>query len=725
MRLLLLLVLLANGHAESEVKITGHWEGGFNGQFCIPVTEDLHGWSAHVIFDQSIKSLDVQQAAEIVETRNNNTEFIMHNKDWNKEEHVGSQICINLLGKTDGNIIPSATVYIAGMDGPTDQPPTAGPQNSLLPGSSGQTPGIGATSGVGATSAPFVTSGTGIGGGEEVITNKMQIYNDWGNRFEAEFSFPVHQRIEGWEVAINFSEPVDKLDMWVADVYKKSADGKTWVVINKQDHVFFDKGDTIKLRFFGNTQASSAPSAVATLTNLGHDDNGFPNVKNTGGTKYNYDEVLYKSILFYDAQRSGKLPANNPIPWRGDSALGDKGDNGEDLTGGWYDAGDHVKFNFPMSWSTTILTWSLLQWKEAYVESGQYDNMLDSIRWPLDYLLKCHTAKDELYVQVGNGGADHSFWGRPEDMKMARPAFKITPSKPGSDVAGQTAAAFAAGSMAFKDKDAAYSKTLLDHAVQLYDFAMANKGRYSQSVPAAAQFYPSTNNTDEHAWAGLWLYQATGDPKYLTEAEKYHQPGEAWGMSWDDNQAANNILFYKLTRKDIYKQDLEDTFEKYWFPNQVIKYTPKGLAWRLQWGSLRYASNMALAALMAAEAGVNPDKYREWAMSQIHYALGDTGFSYLIGFGKNYPHSPHHRSSSCPWPPAPCGPQVMSSHAPNVHTLYGAMVGGPDSSDGYKDDRSNYVNNEVACDYNAGFQAAVAGLRSLANRNIHPEQLGP
>ena len=44
-----------------------------------------------------------------------------------------------------------------------------------------------------------------------------------------------------------------------------------------------------------------------------------------------------KSILFYDAQRSGKLPVDNPIIWRGDSALGDKGNNGEDLTGGWYD----------------------------------------------------------------------------------------------------------------------------------------------------------------------------------------------------------------------------------------------------------------------------------------------------------------------------------------------------------------------------------------------------
>ena len=55
------------------------------------------------------------------------------------------------------------------------------------------------------------------------------------------------------------------------------------------------------------------------------------------GSKYNYDDVLMKSILFYEAQRSGKLPDNNRIPWRGDSALNDQGANGEDLTGGWYD----------------------------------------------------------------------------------------------------------------------------------------------------------------------------------------------------------------------------------------------------------------------------------------------------------------------------------------------------------------------------------------------------
>jgi endoglucanase len=52
---------------------------------------------------------------------------------------------------------------------------------------------------------------------------------------------------------------------------------------------------------------------------------------------YNYGEVLGLSILFYEAQRTGRLPANNRIPFRGDSMLDDKGSNGEDLTGGYFD----------------------------------------------------------------------------------------------------------------------------------------------------------------------------------------------------------------------------------------------------------------------------------------------------------------------------------------------------------------------------------------------------
>ncbi len=57
---------------------------------------------------------------------------------------------------------------------------------------------------------------------------------------------------------------------------------------------------------------------------------------------YDYGKVIHASLLFYEAQRSGKLPADNRIPWRGDSMLDDKGDNGEDLTGGYFD-GKHER----------------------------------------------------------------------------------------------------------------------------------------------------------------------------------------------------------------------------------------------------------------------------------------------------------------------------------------------------------------------------------------------
>ena len=55
--------------------------------------------------------------------------------------------------------------------------------------------------------------------------------------------------------------------------------------------------------------------------------------------RYDYGEVLRLSNLFYEAQRSGDLPDNNRVPWRGDSSTDDRGNNGEDLSGGYHDGG--------------------------------------------------------------------------------------------------------------------------------------------------------------------------------------------------------------------------------------------------------------------------------------------------------------------------------------------------------------------------------------------------
>ena len=79
---------------------------------------------------------------------------------------------------------------------------------------------------------------------------------------------------------------------------------------------------------------------------------GYEGIKGTG--KYNYGEALQKSLLFYELQRSGELPEVVRCNWRGDSCLHDGSDVGVDLTGGWFDAGDHVKFNLPMAYSAAM-----------------------------------------------------------------------------------------------------------------------------------------------------------------------------------------------------------------------------------------------------------------------------------------------------------------------------------------------------------------------------------
>ena len=93
------------------------------------------------------------------------------------------------------------------------------------------------------------------------------------------------------------------------------------------------------------------------------------------------------------------------------------------------------------------------------------------------------------FSQVGDGNLDHAWVGRPEDMTMARPSMKIDVNNPGSDLAGETAAAMASTAILFKDTDPAYADELIGHARDLFDFADNHRGAYSDSITNAASFY--------------------------------------------------------------------------------------------------------------------------------------------------------------------------------------------------------------------------------------------
>lgn len=68
---------------------------------------------------------------------------------------------------------------------------------------------------------------------------------------------------------------------------------------------------------------------------------------------------------------------------------------------------------------------------------------------------------------MGDANKDHACWERPEDMDTPRTVIKIDRNYPGSDVAGETAAALAAASLVFRRSDPTYSKLLVRRAIRV------------------------------------------------------------------------------------------------------------------------------------------------------------------------------------------------------------------------------------------------------------------
>ncbi|VAI54677.1 unnamed protein product [Triticum turgidum subsp. durum] len=204
-----------------------------------------------------------------------------------------------------------------------------------------------------------------------------------------------------------------------------------------------------------------------------------------------YADALAKSLLFFQGQRSGRLPPDQAVKWRSNSAMSDGSAANVDLTGGYYDGGNNVKFNFPMAFTATMLSWSIIEYGGRM--EGRVHDARAAVRWATDYLLKsAMTTPGKLYVGVGDADADHRCWERPEDMDTPRDVHAVSASAPGSDVAGETAAALAAASVVFRAADPAYSRRLVAAARDVMALAWRHQGKYSDHVGGGVgNYYPS------------------------------------------------------------------------------------------------------------------------------------------------------------------------------------------------------------------------------------------
>lgn len=432
-----------------------------------------------------------------------------------------------------------------------------------------------------------------------------------------------------------------------------------------------------------------------------------------------YASALQMSLFFYECQQAGNLPEWNRVEWKGDSNVIDE------IDGGWYDAGDHVKFNLPMSYSASMLAWGLYQYPDGIEKCGEMTNYVNNLEYVMDYFVRCDKG-DTVVFQVGNGTDDHTWWGPAElyeygmldsgqDYKKARETLEA--SEGCSCVFGGMAAALASGYLALDGRvDDAKRAGYLKTAEHLFEMADASKSDDVYNDSNASGFYRSSHFYDELFYSANWLYKATGDKAYLDKATSYisHLDTElgsselkySWGHCWDDTMQGGMLLYAQNTGDAQYVSRVKKHVD-YW--TNSVKKLDGGLRWLTTWGCVRYAETAGFIAAVASDTVLkdqDTSAYEKFYEEQVNFALGDNpdGQSYLVGYGKNYPKNPHHRTAHGSWKNA------LETPATNRHILYGALVGGPNEDGSYEDDRGNYINNEVATDYNAGFTALLCKM---------------
>ncbi|KAI3944077.1 hypothetical protein MKW92_005586 [Papaver armeniacum] len=370
-----------------------------------------------------------------------------------------------------------------------------------------------------------------------------------------------------------------------------------------------------------------------------------------------YHLGLQMALRFFDEQKSGRLLNDN-------NTFGSElADVNGGIVGGYYDSQSKMKPNFPMSFSISLLSWSVLEYSHKYKAIGEYDHVREIIKWGTDYLLRTFNSSGtkitKIYSQVGvvrkgsrapNG---QNCWERAEDMNYTLPVQIITTE--GADLASEMAAALASASMVFID-DTEYSKKLIKGATMLFEFGLDKQVRYSTGNQYIEQFYNSSGFYDEYIWGAAWMFYSTGNSLYLSvstdpsiakKAEALSRSADKAIFNWDKKLPGAELL---LTRLRIFLNPgfpYEMLLERYHYHSDLImcSYLKKYNVYNFTRGgfilmdgghqNLQNAVNAAFLASMFVDylkaarmpgwycgtQFVGADELHNFATSQVNYIL--------------------------------------------------------------------------------------------------------
>lgn len=554
-----------------------------------------------------------------------------------------------------------------------------------------------------------------------------------------------------------------------ATVANPSKSPLTWELLDSNGRVVLSGSTTV----YGNDRASGdhvhiADFSAYTTPGRGYtlrvgEETGYPfDISNDIYTQLKYDALAYfyhnrsgiEITMPYAGDPQWTRPAGHVgvSPNRGDTdvtcfAGKDNGgrewpgcDYSLDVSGGWYDAGDHGKYvvNGGISvWTlmnqyerTLYLGSSVADFADGTMNIPENDNgipdLLDEARWEMEFLLKMQIPAetgDPMAGMAHHKVHDDSWTGIPTaPHEDAKPRYLYPPTTAATLNLAATAAQCA---RIWKDLDPDFSARCLSAAESAWQAAQAHPKEYARDFNGGGS-YGDNNVSDEFYWAAAELYITTGKAEYRDYLVGSRHFKQAPVMGWPDTAALGTISLavvpngLESTAIEAARANIIATADTYvGILNRQGYLVPFDASKGYWWGSNSSILNSMI--LMALAYDFTGDAtYLNGVSEGMDYILGRNPLaqSYVTGYGERPTQNPHHRfwarQKSPRYPPPPPG---ALAGGPNSHLqdpYAKSHLAGCAPQKCYVDHIDSYSTNEVAINWNAPLAWVMAFLDEKA-----------
>nr|WP_114953256.1 glycoside hydrolase family 9 protein [Sphingosinicella terrae] len=423
-----------------------------------------------------------------------------------------------------------------------------------------------------------------------------------------------------------------------------------------------------------------------------------------------------------------------------------------DVTGGWYDAGDHGKYVV----NGGIALWTLLNAYERSRQGGGaslfrdgsaeipeagngVDDLLDEARWEMEFLLSMqvpegtrlrlplgpHRRGERLtFTEVDASGmahhkvADERWTALPMPPHLDRERRFLYPPSTGATL--NLAATAAQCARIWREVDPAFASRCLAAAERAFAAALRHPQVHAGNF-AGSGSYGDRSFTDEHYWAAAELLVTTGRDEYAEAVRRSpHFAGEVDAAGWASTATLGTITVALAPgalpegERQAQRARLVAAADRYLAERERIGYRIP-YAPPYPWGSNAVLLNRAMILALAHDF-TGEARYRGGVVDSMDYLLGRNPLdqSYVSGYGARPMRHPHHRfwahSLDPQLPPPPPGALSGGPNDGRPAEEVARAIQGCAPQACWRDDIGAFSLNEVAINWNAPLVWVAAWL---------------